>query len=148
MRKMKMSGGLRAAGFTLLELLVVLVILGLLAGLAGPKVIDALGGAKSKDAKLQIQQFGQTLEMFKLDVGRYPTTQEGLQALVVAPSGVNNWNGPYIRTKIIPKDPWNNEYHYVSPGQHNTKEYDISSFGADNREGGDGENKDVNNWEN
>jgi general secretion pathway protein G len=148
MQKMKMSGGLRAAGFTLLELLVVLVILGLLAGLAGPKVIDALGNAKSKDAKLQIQQFGQTLEMFKLDVGRYPTTQEGFQALVAMPSGVSNWNGPYIRTKIIPKDPWNNEYRYVSPGQHNTKEYDISSLGADNREGGDGENKDVNNWDN
>src|ERR1035437_7849413 len=106
MRIVKMPGALRAAGFTLLELLVVLVILGLLAGLAGPKVMDALGGAKSKTAKLDIQGIGQSLEMFKLEVGRYPTTQEGLSALVVAPSGVPGWNGPYGKSKAVPKDPW------------------------------------------
>lgn len=138
----------RAAGFTLLELLVVLLILGMLAGLVGPRVIDSLGSSKSKTAKLQIQQFGQSLELFKLEVGRFPTTQESLQALVQAPPGMTTgWNGPYIKSaKSVPKDPWGNEYRYVSPGQHN-KDFDISSLGADNREGGDGENKDVNNWE-
>ena len=149
MRKMYISARLRVAGFTLIELLVVLVILGLLAGLAGPKVINALGGAKTKSTKLAIQGLGQSLELFKLDIGRYPTTQEGLSALAVAPAGVANWNGPYTKdkSKLVPKDPWGYEYHFVSPGQHNTKDYDIHSLGADNREGGDGENKDVNNWE-
>lgn len=149
MQKMNVSGWQRAAGFTLIELLVVLVILGLLAGLAGPKVINALGGAKTNTAKLAIKGLGQSLELFKLDVGRYPNTQEGLAALAVAPAGVANWNGPYTKdkSKSVPKDPWGYEYHYVAPGQRNTKEFDIHSLGADNREGGDGENKDVNNWE-
>lgn len=147
MRKVKISSWKSMSGFTLIELLVVLVILGMLAGLAGPKVIGMLGGAKTKDAKLQIQQFGQTLELYKLEVGRYPNTQEGLQALIAAPSGATGWNGPYLKTgKAIPKDPWGNEYRYTAPGQHN-KDFDISSLGADNREGGDGENKDVSNWE-
>jgi general secretion pathway protein G len=137
----------RVRGFTLLELLVVLIILGLLAGLAGPKIMDQLGGAKTKTARLDIQGIGQSLEIFKLDVGRYPTSQEGLAALNTAPSGVPNWNGPYSKGKAVPKDPWGNEYKYVAPGSHNTKGYDLSSLGADNREGGDGENKDVNNWE-
>jgi general secretion pathway protein G len=131
-------------GFTLIELLVVLVILGLLAGLAGPKVISKLGGAKSDSAGLQISEFEASLDLFKLETGRYPTSQEGLQALVQAPSGLNGWNGPYLKKKAVPKDPWGNEYHYVSPGQHGL--YDLSSLGADNREGGDGENKDLTNW--
>ena len=132
-------------GFTLIELLVVLVILGLLASLAGPKVISYLGGAKSDSAKLQVEEFGASLDLFKLETGRYPTGQEGLQALVQAPSGLNGWNGPYLKKKAVPKDPWGNEYHYVSPGQHGL--YDLSSLGADNREGGEGENADVNGWE-
>lgn len=131
-------------GFTLIELLVVLVILGLLASLAGPKVISYLGGAKSDSAKLQVEEFGASLDLFKLETGRYPTSQEGLQALVQAPSGLNGWNGPYLKKKTVPKDPWGNEYHYVSPGQHGT--YDLSSLGADNREGGEGENKDLTSW--
>jgi len=131
-------------GFTLIELLVVLVILGLLASLAGPKVISYLGGAKSDSVKLQIEEFGASLDLFKLETGRYPTTQEGLQALVQAPSGLAGWNGPYLKKKVLPKDPWGNEYHYVSPGQHGL--YDLSSLGADNREGGDGDNKDLTNW--
>ena len=131
-------------GFTLIELLVVLVILGLLASLAGPKVISYLGGAKSDSAKLQVEEFGASLDLFKLETGRYPTSQEGLQALVQAPSGLNGWNGPYLKKKAVPKDPWGNEYHYVSPGQHGT--YDLSSLGADNREGGEGENKDLTSW--
>lgn len=134
----------RQRGFTLIELLVVLVILGLLASLAGPKVINYLGGAKSDSAKLQIEEFGASLDLFKLETGRYPSSQEGLQALVQAPSGLTGWNGPYLKKKAVPKDPWGNDYHYVSPGQHS--QYDLSSLGADNREGGEGENKDVTNW--
>jgi general secretion pathway protein G len=135
----------RTQGFTLIELLVVLVILGLLASVAGPKVIGYLGGAKSDTARLQTEEFGATLDLFKLETGRYPTTQEGLQALVQAPPGLAGWNGPYLKKKTIPKDPWGNDYRYVSPGQHGS--YDISSLGADNKEGGDGENKDINGWE-
>lgn len=131
-------------GFTLIELLVVLVILGLLASLAGPKIISYVGGAKSDTAKLQIEEFGAALDLFKLETGRYPTTQEGLQALVQAPSGLAGWNGPYLKKKVVPKDPWTNDYRYVSPGQHGL--YDLSSLGADNREGGEGENKDLTNW--
>ena len=149
MQKLKMAGRERDAGFTLLELLVVLVILGLLAGLVGPKVIDALGGAKGKTAKLDIDGIGNSLEMYKLDVGRYPTSQEGLQALLVAPSGASNWNGPYVnKSAAVPKDPGGYEYHYVAPGQHLPKSFDLSSLGADNREGGDGENQDKSNWGN
>ena len=132
-------------GFTLLELLVVLVILGLLAAVAGPQVMKHVGGAKSSTAKLQIEEFGAALDMFKLEVGRYPNTQEGLQALSEAPSGATNWNGPYLKKKTVPKDPWGNDYHFESPGQHGA--FDIFSYGADNREGGEGEDKDVVNWQ-
>ena len=131
-------------GFTLIELLVVLVILGLLASIAGPKVMNYLGGAKSDSAKLQVEEFGASLDLFKLETGRYPTSQEGLQALVQAPSGLTGWNGPYLKKKAVPKDPWGNEYRYVSPGQHGP--YDLSSLGPDNRDGGDGENKDLTSW--
>ena len=135
----------RARGFTLIELLVVLVILGLLAGLVGPQVINYLGGANTKTAKLQIQDFSTALDVFRLDVGRYPTTAEGLQALIVQPVGVNRWNGPYLRKNIIPKDPWGNDYQYRSPGQHGA--FDLYSLGADNAEGGEGENQDVVSWQ-
>lgn len=134
----------RQRGFTLIELLVVLVILGLLAALAGPKVIGYLGGAKSDTAKLQVEELGSALDLYHLEVGRYPSTQEGLQALVQAPGGVDKWKGPYLKKKDVPKDPWGNDYHYESPGQHGV--YDLSSLGADNREGGDGENKDLVSW--
>lgn len=143
MMKRKYSGKPQH-GFTLIELLVVLVILGLLASLAGPKVMNYLGGAKSDSAQLQVEEFGASLDLFKLETGRYPTTQEGLQALVQAPAGLTGWNGPYLKKKTVPKDPWGNEYIYVSPGQHGP--YDLSSLGADNREGGDGENKDLTSW--
>ncbi len=136
--------GMRQRGFTLIELLVVLVILGLLASLAGPKVINYLGGAKSDSAKLQIEEFGAALDLFKLETGRYPSSQEGMPALVQQPSGLPGWNGPYLKKKAVPKDPWGNDYHYVSPGQHGA--YDLSSLGADNREGGEGENKDLTSW--
>ena len=132
-------------GFTLIELLVVLVILGLLASVAGPKVINYLGGARSDTARLQIEEFGASLDLYRLETGRYPTSQEGLQALVQKPASVNGWNGPYIRSRALPKDPWGNDYRSTAPGKHGS--YDISSLGADNREGGDGENKDINSWE-
>lgn len=134
----------RARGFTLIELLVVLVILGLLAGLVGPQVIKYLGGANTKTAKLQIEDFSTALDAFRLDMGRYPTSAEGLTALVVQPSGATRWNGPYLRKNIIPKDPWGNEYQYRAPGQHGA--FDLYSLGADNAEGGDGENQDVMSW--
>ena len=137
--------GQRQRGFTLIELLVVLVILGLLASVAGPKVISYLGGAKSDTARLQTEQFGASLDLYKLETGRYPTTQEGLQALVQQPPGATGWNGPYLKKKTVPKDPWGNDYRYVSPGLHGS--YDVSSLGADNREGGVGEIKDINGWE-
>ena len=133
-------------GFTLIELLVVLLILGMIAGLAGPQIMSYLGDSKAKAAKLQITEFETTLDLFKIDVGRYPDTQEGLQALIQAPAtGADRWRGPYLKKKTVPKDPWNNDYQYVSPGQHGA--FDIISFGADGREGGDGENKDIASWD-
>jgi general secretion pathway protein G len=135
----------RARGFTLIELLVVLVILGLLASLVGPRVMKYLGGAKSDSARLQIEDYSATLDMYRLEVGRYPTTDEGLQALVEAPPGVNGWNGPYLKKKQLPKDPWGKEYEYKSPGEHG--DYDLYTLGADNSEGGTGESQDVVSWE-
>ncbi|MGC2459129.1 MAG: type II secretion system major pseudopilin GspG [Gallionellaceae bacterium] len=148
MQTLNISGRSRTGGFTLLELLVVLVILALLGSIVGPKVVGYLGTSKSKAAKLQIQQFGESLDLYKMEVGNYPSTQDGLAALVQAPSGATGWNGPYVKgANTVPKDPWGNDYHYESPGQH-TADYDIYTLGADNREGGEGENKDINNWEN
>ena len=135
----------RARGFTLIELLVVLVILGLLAVLVGPQVIKYLGGANTKTAKLQIEDFSTALDAFRLDMGRYPTTSEGLQALVSQPAGATRWNGPYLRKNIVPKDPWGHDYQYRAPGQQGY--FDLYSLGADNAEGGDGENQDVVSWQ-
>ena len=134
-------------GFTLIELLVVLLILGLIAGLAGPQVMNYLGESKAKAAKLQIEEFGSSLDLYKLDMGRYPDGQEGLQALVQAPvgQGAERWRGPYLRKKNVPKDPWGTDYQYAAPGRHG--HYDIVSFGADGREGGEGDNKDVVSWD-
>jgi general secretion pathway protein G len=142
---MKQNPLRRARGFTLIELLVVLVILGLLAGLVGPQVMKYLGGANTKTAKLQIEDFSTALDAFRLDMGRYPNSNEGLQALVTQPPGANRWNGPYLRKNLIPKDPWGNDYQYRVPGQHGA--FDLYSLGADNAEGGDGENQDVLGWQ-
>jgi len=133
------------AGFTLIELLVVLAIIGLLAGLVGPQVIKHLGESKTKTAKLQIEELTSALDMYRLDVGRYPNTEEGLGALVEQPTSAKYWNGPYLRKKKMPADPWNNPYHYVVPGQHG--KFDIFSLGADNAEGGEGEDQDVRSWD-
>ena len=134
----------RQFGFTLIELLVVLLILGLLAGLVGPRVLKYLGGAKTDTAQLQIAEFGAGLDLLHLEVGRYPTSEEGLNALSVAPTGVDNWNGPYLKKKDIPTDPWGNAYHYRFPGENG--DYDLYSLGADNADGGEGENADVVSW--
>jgi general secretion pathway protein G len=134
----------KTPGFTLIELLVVLTILGLLAGLVGPRVLRYLGGAKTDTAELQIEEFGASLDLFHLEVGRYPTTDEGLGALVTEPAGVNNWHGPYVKKNDIPADPWGNPYHYRSPGQYG--DYDLYSLGRDNTDGGEGEDSDVVSW--
>jgi general secretion pathway protein F len=136
--------GNRSRGFTLIELLVVLVILGLLAGLVGPQVLRYLGSAKSDTAMLQIEELGAGLDLYHLEVGRYPTTEEGLKALVEQPAGVTAWNGPYLKKKRVPVDPWGNEYQYRSPGEHGM--YDLYSLGGDNLEGGESENADVVSW--
>jgi general secretion pathway protein G len=130
-------------GFTLVELLVVMVIIGLLAALVGPKLFPKLGKGKQSAAKAQIELLGQGLDQLRLDVGRYPTTQEGLNALVVNP-GMDQWEGPYLK-KALPNDPWGKPYQYQSPGTHG--EYDLSSLGRDGAPGGEGEDKDVTSWE-
>ena len=134
----------RPRGMTLIEILVVLVLIGIVMGVVAGNLIGRGEEAKRKAAKIEIEHVGQTLDLYKLEVGRYPTTQEGLQALITAPAGVNNWNGPYWKKSTLPKDPWGNEYKYASPGQHGT--YDIYSYGADGKEGGEGPNKDITNW--
>lgn len=128
-------------GMTLVELLVVLVILGLLAGLVGPQVLNQLGGAKSKTAQVQVKDLEQGAELFKLDVGRFPSDQEGLKALIEKPSTAPGWNGPYLKEHRIPLDPWGHPYHYQYPDSNGGLK--IYSLGADNAEGGDGENKDI-----
>ena len=133
----------RQSGFTLMELLVVLAILGLLMALVGPNVMRQLGGAKTKTAGIQIKDLEQALEMYKLDVGRYPSSQEGLEALTRKPSNATGWNGPYLKSDV-PMDPWNREYHYKYPGER--AEVDIYTYGANGSPGGEGEDTDVGNW--
>ena len=130
-------------GFTLVELLVVMVIIGLLAALVAPRLFPKLGKGKQSAAKAQIELLGQALDQYRLDVGAYPSTQEGLQALMANP-GVENWDGPYLK-KNLPMDPWGKPYLYQNPGSHG--EYDLSSYGRDGKVGGEGEDKDVDNWE-
>jgi general secretion pathway protein G len=130
-------------GFTLMEILVVIIIIGLLAALVGPRLFGKVGTAKLKTAKAQIELFGTALDALRLDVGRYPTSEEGLKALREKPSGMENWKGPYL-PKEIPLDPWGKPYIYKSPGEHG--EYDLISYGLDGAPGGEGENEDVVNW--
>lgn len=132
------------AGFTLIEMLVVLVIIGLIMGLVGPRVLNYLTDAREKTARLQIESFSNALDLFYIDAGRYPTSAEGLAALSQRPPGVDAWNGPYVKGGSVPADPWGNPYVYRSPGQHGN--YDIVSLGADGRDGGEGSNADVTSW--
>ena len=131
-------------GFTLLELLVVLVILGLIAGVVGPRVMKHVGASKTRTAAIQIEELATALETYRLELDRYPTSDEGLQALVARPAGEARWNGPYLRKPVVPKDPWGRDYRYRQPGEHGA--FDLYSFGADDREGGEGENADVVSW--
>jgi general secretion pathway protein G len=134
-----------SAGFTLIELLVVLAILGLLAAIATPQVVKYLGKAKTDAAAIEIKNLSAGLDLFVIDVGRYPTEQEGLVALVTKPPGLEVWRGPYISTKGAPLDPWGRPYIYRYPGQH-AAQFDLYTLGADNTPGGTGENQDVANW--
>lgn len=132
-----------AKGFTLLELLVVLVIIGLLAAYVGPKYFSQIGKSEVKTARAQIAGLEKALEQYRIDVGSYPTTEQGLAALMRRPGDAKRWDGPYL-SKELPTDPWGKPYLYKSPGQHG--EFDISSLGRDGRPGGDGLDADIGNW--
>jgi general secretion pathway protein G len=130
-------------GFTLLEMLVVIAIIGLLMAIVGPQVLNQLDKAKTHSAKIQILSAESGMEQFRTDVGRYPSQGEGFAALTIAPPGVTGWSGPYL-TKPMPPDPWGNPYHYLNPGKHG--DVDIYTLGSDNAEGGTGSAADVGNW--
>ncbi len=124
----------RRAGFTLVEMLVVLAIISSIVGLVGPRVLNYLSESKVKTAQIQMENLASALDLFYLDAGRYPSTEEGLTALVQRPAGVSSWSGPYLKTASVPKDPWGHAYLYRAPGQ--TSPYDIGSLGPEGREGG------------
>ncbi len=132
-------------GFTLLELLVVLAVLALLAGLVAPRVMSYLGGARQDTARLQIDRLATVLDFYRLDVGSYPTTEQGLAALIEAPPGVEGWRGPYLDEREPPRDPWGNPFVYRAPGEE--RPFELLSLGADGRPGGEGEDADISNAE-
>ena len=129
----------RQRGFTILEIVIVFILLAGIMAFVGPKIFEQMGRAKTSEARIKVQHLAGQIEMYKLEVGRYP---ENLQALVRQPAGVDRWNGPYVKEADL-KDSWGNDYRYTLPGQ--GKPYDLTSLGADGREGGDGENRDVSN---
>ncbi|EEA01144.1 general secretion pathway protein G [Burkholderia sp. H160] len=133
----------RNGGFTLLELLVVMVIIGLLAGLVAPRYFEQVGKSNTKIARAQIDSLSKALDQYRLDTGVYPTTEEGLQALMTKPQDATNWDGPYLQ-KAVPPDPWGRPYHYTSPGEHG--DYDLYTLGKDGKVGGTGENTNVTSW--
>jgi general secretion pathway protein G len=133
-----------ASGFTLLELLVVMVIIGLLAGFVAPRYFAQVGKSQVKAARAQIDALDKALEQYRIDVGHLPTTEQGLAALNTQPSGEQNWAGPYLK-KEVPLDPWGAPYVYAEPGTHNN-DYDLMSYGKDGRAGGTGEAADLGNW--
>lgn len=130
-------------GFSLIELLIVMVILGLLAGLVGPKLFNKVDSSKQKTAKSQISLFESALDTYRLDNGKFPTSEQGLRALREKPQDANRWKGPYL-PKEIPVDPWGNAYVYKAPGEHG--DFDIMSYGADNALGGEGNDTDIVSW--
>lgn len=144
MRRLTKAGTDHNSGFTLLELLVVMVIIGLLAGFVAPRYFSQVGKSRVKAARAQIDALDKAIEQFRLDVGRLPTTEEGLTALNMAPAGLQNWEGPYLK-KAVPPDPWGHPYVYLEPGTHQN-DYDLSSYGRDGRTGGTGEDADLVNW--
>jgi general secretion pathway protein G len=131
-------------GFTLVEILVVITIIGLIMGLIGPRVLNYLTESKAKAARIQIESLGSALDLYFLDNGRYPSSAEGINALVQRPPSAQAWNGPYLKGGVVPVDPWGKPYLYRAPGQHGA--YDLSSYGADGQEGGTGVAADVTNW--
>jgi general secretion pathway protein G len=144
LRRSKSPGSLLlkgSPGFTLIEMLVVLVIIGLIMGLVGPRVLSYLSDARAKAAKLQIEAFGNSLDLYYLDNGHYPSSSEGLDALVRRPGNLGSWNGPYIKGGSVPADPWKHDYIDRSPGEDSP--YDILSYGSDGREGGTGSASDI-----
>jgi len=145
-----LRGGKRSSrrgerGFTLVEILVVITIIGLIMALVAPRVLNYLSIAKVKAAAIQIQSLSSTLDLYYLDTGRYPSTSEGLEALVQRPAGVEGWNGPYLKGAFVPKDPWGHPYVYRMPGEHGV--YDIISYGSDGQQGGTGAEADVTSWQ-
>jgi len=133
----------RDSGFTLLELLVVMVILGLLAGYVAPKYFAQVGKSETKVARTQIQALDKALEMYRLDIGQFPTSEQGLNALITRPQQEPKWSGPYLK-KAVPRDPWGRPYVFKSPGEHD--DYDLYSLGKDGRPGGEGQNTDITSW--
>lgn len=131
------------SGFTLLELLVVMVIIGMLASFVAPKFFAQIGKSQTKTARAQIDALEKSLDQYRLDIGRYPTTEQGLAALNERPAGETKWSGPYLK-KIVPMDPWSHAYVYKNPGEHG--EYDLLSYGKDGQPGGTDEAEDITNW--
>jgi general secretion pathway protein G len=141
----RLGGRVRRAGFTLLELLVVMVIIGLLASYVGPRLFNEIGKSETKVAKAQIDSFTKAIASFRIDTGHFPTTEEGLQALVIRPQGEARWSGPYL-SKGVPQDPWGRDYLYKCPGDEG-RDYDIVTYGKDGRPGGTNEDADVTSWQ-
>jgi general secretion pathway protein G len=135
----------RKDGFTLVEILVVITIIGLIMGLVGPRVLNYLSESKVKAAAIQMQSFSSALDLFYLDLGRYPTTSEGLAALVQRPAGSTGWNGPYLKNPAVPNDPWGHPYKYRSPSEHGP--FEIVSLGSSGKEGGTGTAAAIKSWE-
>ena len=136
-------------GFTLIEVVIVVIIIGFLAGTVGPNLFSRVSQARRTTAKNQLEIFALALDNYRLDTGRYPTTQQGLEALVEQPTSSpvpENWNGPYLDKREIPLDPWGNEYQYEYPGTNNPESYDLWSWGADGQRGGQGEDAEIANW--
>lgn len=131
-------------GFTLIELMVVVIIIGLMAALVAPKLFGKVEQSRVKAAQAQVELIGSALDQFRLDTGRYPTTSEGLAALRANTGGIERWAGPYLK-KEVPSDPWGRPYAYTSPGEHD--DYDLVSLGADGAAGGEGENQDITSWQ-